>query len=195
MTWAEQMRSANWAEAFWITFGAYAVGCFTTGYYLLRWRTGGDLRFEGSGNVGAKNAGRILGWGGFAITLAGDFAKGALVVWLASHLTRDDRFHGGKGIATSLGALLVYDFQLLAACALLFSVPFLLVRRTVLPGVFAFTCLPFVAAYLGNGPSRVVALTALAGLVAVAHRKNLAGELLRLGDRRVIEPKHSQTEL
>src|SRR2546428_443464 len=92
MLWIEQIQSANWNQASWIALGAYVLGCFTTGYYLVRLRTGQDIREQGSGSVGAKNVGRLLGWTGFALTLLGDFGKGAFAVWAASHWTKDPRY-------------------------------------------------------------------------------------------------------
>jgi acyl-phosphate glycerol 3-phosphate acyltransferase len=105
----------------------YAVGCFASGYYWVKWRTGQDIRNLGSGSVGARNVGRVLGPWGFVVTLLADVTKGVIAVALAkaSGLRPDAviaammgvvightwpvqlRFHGGKGIATSLGALVV----------------------------------------------------------------------------------------
>src|SRR5437667_3775423 len=68
----------------WLLLAAcYSLGCCTVGYYWVRWRTGLDLRFQGSGNLGAKNVGRLLGPSGFLVTLLIDGAKGALAVRLA----------------------------------------------------------------------------------------------------------------
>ena len=40
---------------------SYLLGCFTTGYYLVRLQTGQDIRDVSSGNVGSRNVGRLLG--------------------------------------------------------------------------------------------------------------------------------------
>src|ERR1035437_3148096 len=58
----------------------YVIGCFNTGYYLVKWKTGQDLRQVGSGNAGAKNASRALGTWGFAVSFLGDILKGALAI-------------------------------------------------------------------------------------------------------------------
>src|SRR5881296_2553351 len=148
MSWMQQLRSANGNQATCIFLAAYLLGCFATGYYLVRMRTGRDLRELGSGSVGARNAGRVLGWMGFVVTLLGDFSKGVLAVWATTHFTTDDRlvllsviavmvghvwpaqlrFHGGKGIATSLGALLVYDYRMALIFAVLFTGAFATLR-------------------------------------------------------------------
>ena len=52
-----------------LVLASYLLGCFVTGYYLVRWRTGEDVRRTGSGSAGASNVSRILGAGGFAATL------------------------------------------------------------------------------------------------------------------------------
>jgi acyl phosphate:glycerol-3-phosphate acyltransferase len=215
MAWVEQLGSTNWTEPWAIAFGAYILGCFTTGYYLVRWRRGTDLRELGSGSVGARNVGRILGWKGFLIVLGGDLGKGAFAVWAARHFTADLellalgllavvaghiwpaplRFRGGKGVATSLGGLLIYDFHLALAFAFLFVASLLFVRRTVLPGLFAFACLPLASLYLNRSPSEAFELSILAGLILFAHRKNLSEEFGRVIQRRQIHPKHHPPDL
>src|ERR1041385_5777682 len=90
MPWND-LQPANWSRASGIAFAAYVLGCFTTGYYYVRFRTEQDIRHLGSGSVGAKNVGRILGWKGFFLTLLGDFAKGAFAVWAAEQFTPDNR--------------------------------------------------------------------------------------------------------
>lgn len=213
----QQLQSADWSLAAWIALGAYVLGCFTTGYYLVRWRTGQDLRRLGSGSLGARNTGRLLGWPGFALAVAGDLGKGAFAVWGTRAFTSDPqlvalsmigvvaghiwpvqlRFHGGKGMATFIGALTVYDFRLAFAFVLLFGLFFGLMRRTVLPGLFAVLLLPAVA--WGLSPEPVTANAAAealrifcgGGLVLVAHRKNIAEEFNLLLERRNLAVKKS----
>ena len=71
---------------FFLIAACYCLGCFTSGYYWVRWRTGEDVRQLGSGSVGARNVGRVLGGSGFIVVLLLDFTKGALAVWLATKL-------------------------------------------------------------------------------------------------------------
>ena len=59
---------------------AYLIGCIATAYYIVRLRTGQAIRQLGSGNVGGRNAGRVLGRAGFAIVAVGDALKG-LLAW------------------------------------------------------------------------------------------------------------------
>jgi glycerol-3-phosphate acyltransferase PlsY len=211
----EQIQSANWSQASGIAIGAYILGCFTTGYYLVRMCRGQDIRDLGSGNVGAKNAGRVLGWIGFTTTLLGDFVKGSFAVWVAQHFTKDERvvalamlavvaghvwpaqlfFRGGKGVATSLGALLVFDYHLALTFVVLFACALALWRKMVLPGLFAFACLPLVSFYLEADQAKAVEMSILAGLVLLAHRRNVMEEISQFAFRRNMHPKHNQPDL
>jgi glycerol-3-phosphate acyltransferase PlsY len=215
MPWKDQLMAAPWGLASLILISAYALGCFATGYYLVRVMVGRDVREIGSGNVGARNVGRYLGKTGFAVTLLGDIGKGMFVVWAARHFTHDAwlismamiavvaghiwpaqlMFRGGKGIATSLGAILVYEPRLALAFILLFLVIFAILRSTTLPGLLAFALLPAVCLYDRENVPQATAISALAIFVMVAHRKNLMEEISRLLGSRNLEPKPTPPEL
>ncbi len=215
MSWIEQLQSANWSQASGIALTAYILGCFATGYYLVRMRTGQDIRELGSGSVGAKNVGRLLGWRGFLTVVLGDVCKGMFAVWVARHFSKDDRivalamvavvvghvwpaqlwFRGGKGMSTSLGALLIYDYHLIGAFLLLFMGFFVVLRKTVLPGIFAIACLPLVSMYLAQEGAKVVGISIISGFVLITHRKNLLEESFHFVERRKIHAKHNRTEL
>lgn len=181
------------------TVAAYALGCLNTGYYLVRWKTGQDLRAVGSGNAGSKNVGRILGPWGFGAALAGDMLKGALAVaaarwagWTpaaciviilavtAGHnWPAQLGFRGGKGVATSFAALLVFDPILaglmLGLCAVLLA----LTRRFTLSAVVAYAFSPVLALLCGYPALVVVLFIPLACLVVLPHRRNLQEEFNR----------------
>ncbi len=211
MQWFESMPPVHWGQAAGVVLGGYLLGCFTAGYYLVRWRTGRDLREMSSGTLGARNAGRALGWVGFVLTLLVDSGKGALVVAAAQYLTRDTRlaglallsvvaghiwpaqfrFRGGKGIACSLGGLLVYDFRLVLACAVTFAALYVFLRKVVPVGLCVFACLPLLALYIPgppanavHGTTRVAVAFVLAVMVLAAHRKELSLGFARLRSRR-----------
>jgi glycerol-3-phosphate acyltransferase PlsY len=149
------------------------------------------------------------------VTLLGDSAKGALAVWAAWRFTNDHHqaalamlavvaghlwpaqlwFRGGKGAATSLGALLVFDYHLAAAFLLLFAVALVVLRKWVLPALVAFGALPLASLYLDHEPASVVMTSLLAGLVLIAHRKNLLEELWHFVERPNIHIKQHPPEL
>ena len=184
-------------------FACYLLGCFTAGYYWVRWRTGQDIRQEGSGNVGARNAGRILGATAFAATLLLDLGKGALAVGMTLYFgLRPEMvitamlavvvghiwpaqlfFRGGKGVATSLGALVVYDYQLVIAYVVIFAGGFAFTRKTILPGLFAYLCLPIISYWLDHDGLKVGVVSFLSLLVLIAHRNNIVEEIPALAAR------------
>jgi acyl phosphate:glycerol-3-phosphate acyltransferase len=206
MDFLHQMQMVDWLRVFGVALGAYALGCLTTGYYLFRFRTGRDLRELGSGSVGARNAGRFLGASGFLITLLCDFGKGVLAVWCAQYLTGDKQLaaiallaaiighiwplqlglRGGKGVATAVGGVAMYDVRLLLWLLCFFAVGLVIFRKSVVPGLLAFLCLPIVPlSILFRGPNQVdladaVTTCVLAFLVLFAHRRNIAEELFKL---------------
>jgi len=93
-------------------------------------------------------------------------------------------FRGGKGIVTSLGGLLFYDYHLAGAFAVLFAIALAVFRRTVLAGLVAFACLPLVCMWeQQHNPPRTVGISMLAALVLLAHRRNLVEEFSLLNER------------
>ena len=51
MLWMQQLQSVDWRQAFVCMMTAYALGCFATGYYLVRSWTGTDIRDVDSGSA------------------------------------------------------------------------------------------------------------------------------------------------
>lgn len=214
MSWLEQLRVTNWTDACFTAAGAYILGCFCTGYYLVRALKGADIRTSGSGSVGARNVSRVLGKTGFVLTTLGDVFKGALAIWATRRFFHDEhlavlallavvaghiwpaqlRFHGGKGVATSLGALCIYDWRLALVYAAVFGCCLLVVRKTVLPGLFGFLCLPAAAFWLHRDWIELVLFAVLAAIVLFAHRVNLTEEIPALAVRRPSKSKTEHTE-
>jgi acyl phosphate:glycerol-3-phosphate acyltransferase len=177
---------------------SYALGCFSTAYYLVRWRTGQDIRNVGSGTAGARNVGRILGKGGFALTFLGDAIKGALAVglarWLdlpaisivaamlavvAGHLwPMQLGWKGGKGASTALGGVLVIN-PWLGLITLGLALLFLALSRSFTrSGMIAMALAPVVAWLLGLEAMLVSGVVVLVILLLFAHRGNLTGQRL-----------------
>ena len=215
MAWIEHLQSANWFQATGSVLGAYLLGCFAIGYYLVRARTGKDIREIGSGSTGARNVGRVLGKPGFVLTAFGDFGKGALAVWSAREWTNNNhlaalamlgvvaghlwpaqlRFRGGKGAATSLGALLVFDYRIALTFAVLFLAGFAVMRKTVFPGMFAFACLPLASLWFNRDGLTATLVAVLSAIILLAHRRNLAEEIAALLARRGVASKPEHTKL
>ena len=172
---------------------AYLLGCASTAYYLVRWRTGQDVRSLGSNNAGATNAGRVLGTWGFVVALGGDAGKGVLAVLAARWLTGNEwavalaipavvaghiwpvqlGFRGGEGFATALGALLVYDPPLILALGGLALVLYLFTRRRAVVGAVALLAAPLLALVLNRAAGEVFALVLLLAMMLWAFRRHL----------------------
>jgi glycerol-3-phosphate acyltransferase PlsY len=102
----------------------YLLGSIPFGFLVAKWR-GVDISKVGSGNIGATNVGRNLGWKTGVLVGVLDFGKGFLPVILARYLFTQDwqifliaimpvighifsvwlNFQGGKGVATIFGLL------------------------------------------------------------------------------------------
>ena len=183
-----------------LVIASYVLGCFTAAYYLVRLRTGQDIRTMGSGTVGARNAGRTLGRAGFAATFAIDVAKGALAVGVAQALgvaswvamlaaisvvaghiwPAQLKFHGGKGLATALGAMLVYDYRVVVVVVILGLLMYAMFRKVTLSLLSAIALTPATLLGLGWPAISWVGLLVLAALILFAHRKNLRAQLSEL---------------
>ena len=184
-----------------LVVAAYLLGCFTAGYYWVRVRTEQDVRAGGSGSTGATNVARLLGRPGFLVTFLLDCAKGVVAVAAAQYAHSHRAavalamlavvaghiwpvhlgFRGGKGVATSLGALLVYDYHLLLIVGALGVIPLALLRNLTLAGMAAFVLAPFAVFRSDRFElADVFALSGLAVLILIAHRRNIREEVGKL---------------
>jgi glycerol-3-phosphate acyltransferase PlsY len=216
MMWLEQLQSAHWLRATGCALAAYALGCFATGYYLVRARTGHDLREIESGSIGARNVGRVLGKSGYLLTMLGDMAKGALAVWFAAEFTNHNRlimalavlavvvghvwpvqlhFRGGKGVATSFAAVLVFDYRVALTILVVFLAGYAVTRKTLFPAMFAYVCLPLVDGWFHRAGVTATLMIIVAAIILFAHRRNLAEEMAVFMARRDAAPEPEHTEL
>lgn len=175
-----------------LVLGAYLCGSIPIGVILGR-LAGIDPRRGGSGNIGATNVARLVGWTEGLLTLAGDTAKGAVPVALAVNLGFDLwptvaagtaaflghlyplflGFRGGKGVATAVGVLLA----LAPLGALILTGIFISVaaatRLVSLASLAAALAAPPLLWFLSY-PLPVVALACVLGLlIVIRHRRNI----------------------
>jgi glycerol-3-phosphate acyltransferase PlsY len=178
----------------------YLVGSIPAGYLMGRAR-GIDIRQHGSGNIGATNAGRVLGrnWG--LAAFACDFLKGFLPLYLVRVFCFPDAsswpvalllvlggvaailghnytpwlgFKGGKGIATSAGVLGAILPWVLAVSLSLWIIAVLITRTVSIGSLLAAASLPLAAAWFYPHQWVYFGFTAFAGgLAAWRHRSNM----------------------
>ncbi|MCA0331712.1 MAG: glycerol-3-phosphate 1-O-acyltransferase PlsY [Actinobacteria bacterium] len=175
----------------------YAIGAINPASIIARLR-GTDLRSIGSGNPGATNAGRAFGWKVGVLVGLLDVLKGfvpvqllqwlgfhdaALVSGLAAvvgHITSPYlRGRGGKGVATSFGAVLAVQPLWALPVLAVFGIAFALTRRIGLASVAGCLALVPTALLLHSPLPDVLFAAALTVLVVVRHRRNLQAALSR----------------
>jgi len=169
---------------------AYLLGCICCAYYYVRFRTGRDIRKEGTGNPGARNAGIVTGNMGFIATLAGDISKGALAVAVPVYAGLDSQiagfclfsvvlghiypvqmsFRGGKGVAALIGALLVMDFRLALGLAIVTTAMFPVFRGFTKSGLVGISSLIFIAWIIKSPLAHMVSIAASACLIVAIHK-------------------------
>lgn len=188
----------------------YFLGAFPTGYIVGRLWKGIDIREYGSGRTGGANILRNVGAFPAAITVLGDLGKGVVAVLVARALWHNEAaavvtalaalvghnwslflgWHGGAGVTTTFGALLVLEpVATLVAALLVF--PVAAISRYVSLGSLAFAFLiPLVLLgqrLLFRGSWEHLAYGILAGgIIIFAHRPNI-GRLLKGTERRIGE--------
>jgi glycerol-3-phosphate acyltransferase PlsY len=187
---------------------SYVIGCFCTGYYFIRFKTGKDMRELGSGTVGARNAGRELGKTGFIVTFAGDLLKGSIAVSAARFVTGSEwltalslvavilghlfpiqlGFKGGKGLSTLTGGVLVLNAALVIILALCLVLAGLATKMQKLCGVIVIAVLPFAAIYAIRDPVLVTGVAVASAVVLLAHRKDILAIVKQFaGERKTAE--------
>ena len=210
------MTLAAWIATGAGALAAYLLGSVPFGYLIGRFR-GIDIRKQGSGNIGATNVFRVVGkpWGILAFLL--DFGKGLASVLLLPGLllrvapgadagllavtcavaaiaghngTLFLGFRGGKGIATSAGALAGIAGLPVLVGVVVWVVALLLTRYVSVASIAA-ACALAAAGWVWRAPGALlvpVALTVLGCLAVYRHKANiqrlLAGTENRFGPRK-----------
>ncbi|MGD0214817.1 MAG: glycerol-3-phosphate 1-O-acyltransferase PlsY [Terriglobales bacterium] len=178
-------------------FVSYLLGSIPFGYLLVRIFRGEDVRAGGSGNIGATNVARKSPALGVA-TLLLDAAKGLAAVVLARTLLSGPhpqlimttaaffavlghlfpvwlRFHGGKGVATSLGAFVLLTPKSILCMVGLFLLITAAFRYVSLGSVAAAIAFPVLAwaFHEYTDPRQLALMAAVSALVIWKHRKNI----------------------
>ncbi|MEJ2501950.1 MAG: glycerol-3-phosphate 1-O-acyltransferase PlsY [Gemmatimonadota bacterium] len=174
---------------------AYLLGAVPTSYLVARAVRGIDLRQHGSGNLGATNAFRVLGWRPALPVVIADILKGWVPaayfpLWdgaespewglaygaaaiLGHVFSVFVGFRGGKGVATSAGVFLALAPWAVLIAGIVWGVVVTLTRLVSLGSILAAIVLP-IAVFATAEPPHVVWLSvALALFVIYAHRSNI----------------------
>ena len=183
---------------------AWLLGTFPSAQLVAR-AHGRNILEEGSGNPGASNVGRLLGWKAGALVLLLDFAKGAVaagaglaiggrpgacvlgVAAVVGHTLPLYR-KGGKGVAAAGGALVVLYPLIVVGLAVFWFVVARVLHKASLASLLATILFPIAVFVFRFDRWEVGVVSGLAVLVVVRHAANIRRLLRReendLGVRR-----------
>jgi glycerol-3-phosphate acyltransferase PlsY len=194
---------------------SYLIGSVPTAYIFGRLLKGIDIRKFGSGNVGATNALRVLGKGPGILVLVLDVFKGVLPILFLSDfiLAKTEisneivfiilgisciighnwtiflNFHGGKGIATTLGVLVGLAFKIeglnliLLLLILIWLLIFVISRIVSLASLISALALPIFMIWFKQSQVMIFTSIILTAFVILRHKSNL---------KRLIEGKEAK---
>ena len=196
---------------------AYILGSIATAVWAGRLFHGLDIRKHGSGNAGATNTIRVLGWASGIPVLLIDIAKGWLaaslpaILGLASPGSSElinmqiicgllaitghvfpvfAGFRGGKGVASTFGVLLALQPVVTLLCMAVFLLILLITGYVSVSSISAGISFPLISLVFFESPS--VIYTIFTFLVAIAlvitHKKNI-GRLMAGEEKRFIRKK------
>ena len=187
---------------------AYLIGSINFSVLISKKMAGFDVREKGSGNAGTTNMLRSVGKKAAAITLICDILKGVISIVIAiivGNIAKNlDRelllqiagiavvlghtfpiffgFKGGKGVATSLGILLLINWQIGLICLVFALLVMALTRMVSLGSIMAAVLFPVLTIfittgdnshYLVNEGNYIIFGIAMAVFVIFNHRSNL----------------------
>ena len=175
----------------------YLIGSIPWGYVVAKILRGVDIRTVGSGNLGAANVWRVLGFkAGLAVALLDvgkGFAAALLGLWAGDELTGllagiaamvghwrplfMGLHKGGKIVATTGGVALALAPLASLATAVVWVVAFLITRYTSVASMLAALALPLFALAFGSSVLVVVFSAGAALAILLLHRANI-GRLL-----------------
>ena len=185
---------------------AYAIGSINFSVLISKKIAGFDVREKGSGNAGSTNVLRAVGVKAAVITLICDILKGIVAILIAvligNIVGNTDRallvqiagilvvightfpvffqFKGGKGVATSLGVLLITNWKIGLIC-LIFALVIIIITKMVSMGSMGAAILfPVLTIFIGDsfivpatGFKYLIFSIILAVFVIFNHRENI----------------------
>jgi glycerol-3-phosphate acyltransferase PlsY len=177
---------------------AYLIGTFPSASLVAR-ANGIDIRSVGSGNPGASNVTRVLGWRRGVWVFVLDAAKGALAAglglladgrpagyWLGAAAVVGhvfpvwQRFRGGKGVATGGGIFGVLSPLVFTALVALWFAISRLTKKASLASIIIVSLLPVGVGVVRRDAWEVLATAGICALVMTRH----VGNIRRLVTRR-----------
>lgn len=169
---------------------AYFLGSIPSGFLIGRYIYHVNLKKQGSCNIGATNAYRVIGFPAAALVFACDFAKGAAAVWLGeprpiimvlcafmaivgNNWSVFLHFKSGRGVACGVGAFTWLFPWATAAAFAVWILVFAAKRIVSLASIIATPVVPLVLFLMGEPKEYVVFGTLAAVLIIARHKENI----------------------
>lgn len=170
---------------------AYLIGTFPTAM-IIAGASGVDIREVGSGNPGASNVTRVLGWRRGVLVFAIDMAKGALAAGIGLAVADRhagyalgaaavvghvfpvwQRFRGGKGVATGGGVFAVMSPVVFVVLTAVWLVVSRLTKKASVASIVIVALLPVGVGIAQRDAWEVIATIGLCMLVMARHLGNI----------------------
>lgn len=171
---------------------SFILGSIPFGVIIARVK-GIDLKKVGSGNIGATNVLRAMGKGSAILTLLGDMLKGAAAVAIGSYLSVGAAyegamgisailghnfslflsFKGGKGVATSIGVLLIYSPKVAILTLMIWLLMALMTKYSSLGAIMSFGVLPINVWLFDYSKVKLSVAAVIALLILARHIGNI----------------------
>lgn len=182
---------------------AYVIGSIPSGYWIGKIFYGVNLKKEGSKNIGATNAYRVLGKKAGIIVFLCDVIKGAVAASLGSFssdvavycalaaLIGNNwsiflKFKSGKGVACGLGAFTYLCPYATLAAFVVWLLVFLWKKIVSLASIISVPFVPLVM-YLANKPWQYVLLSVFAGMLVIIKHKSNIKRLINGEEKQIIK--------
>ena len=187
---------------------SYFVGTISGSYIIGNLFLNKDIRKYGSGNAGTTNAMRVLGKKAGVLTFLIDFLKGALVTLIIRRIFGGEfvplailgavighdfpfymKFKGGKGVATTLGALALFNFPLTIICYVVWVLGTVLTKMVSVGSILFFVSIIIVYSFMSNlAMSNILIIDIIALIGIIRHKDNIkriiAGNENKIGGRK-----------
>ncbi len=188
---------------------AYLLGSINFSVIISKKMAGFDVREKGSGNAGSTNMLRSIGKRAAALTLVCDILKGVVAIIISiiiGNIVKDTnkelllqiagvavvightfpiffQFKGGKGVATSLGILLMSNWKIGLICLVFALILIALTRMVSLGSCVAAILFPVLTLFINDsytvltsgktGVSYLIYSIILAAIILYNHRSNI----------------------
>ncbi len=187
--------------------GSYLLGSIPWAYIFTRFILGVDVRDVGSGNVGFTNAARAVGWKKAIPVFICDMLKGCIPTFLGLWLLGPFwgcicglaavlghifpiflNFKGGKGVLTSVGALLVLVPRVAIICLAAWGLLVWATRYVSLASILASVAAPILCLLFHVNIYFTLTTAVFALIVCIRHIDNMK-RLLKGTERNVEDLK------